>query len=166
MVLAWLSRANGSWPWASGFPEYVTVFGDIHLPWVYGNAVLLRWLDADFYHVWIKVPVSAAQSPERRQEWAGDIERLLAQRLALANWRISAEKWWLCPNSTVFASSARDEKFLTWKNWHWISPETVGRLDISARLEREAEAYRKLVQWRNDQLKKQGVGRDSSLHAP
>lgn len=152
--------------WSSGFPEYTIVIDDIHLPWNYTNVVLLRWTETDVFKAWIKVPDASFMSGEKRAEWAQEIERKLTVRLSQANWKVEALHWSACPHSPVFASSARDESKPSFKNLDWIAPETASRLDMSARLELEGQAYHRLVQWRNEQIKKQGALRDSTVHAP
>ncbi len=153
-------------PWSLGFPEYIAVIDDIHLPWNYTNLVLLRWTDADVFRAWIRVPDVSYRQVSKRVEWADEIAQKLSARLALANWKVDSENWSLCPHSPVFAAGARDERQPSWKNWDWIAPETTSRLDLSARLEREGQAYHRLIQWRNEQIKKQGAHRDHALHAP
>lgn len=153
-------------PWSSGFPEYMNVIGDIHLPWMYANNLILRWIEPDLFHVWMMVPADAAFQPERTRVWVEDAERLLSERLPLAEWKISGDAPWICPNSPVYPTEAASVSAVAWKNWDWIAPETLSRLDLSARLEREAESLDRLVQWKNEQMKKQGARGDHALHAP
>lgn len=152
--------------WSAGFPEFTVVIDDIHLPWNYTNVILLRWTETDVFKAWIKVPDASFLNADKRAEWASEVERKLSARLSQANWKVDALQWSACPHSPVFSSTARDESKPSWKNWDWIAPETTSRLDMSARLELEANAYHRLVQWRNDQIKKQGALRDNTVHAP
>jgi hypothetical protein len=153
-------------PWTSGFPEYTIVINDIHLPWAYANAVLLRWTEPDSFRAWIKVPGAACMEPDKRAEWAADIARQLSRRLAPAKWSLDSQSWLLCPHSPVFKANAHEENVPSWKNWDWIAPETIARLDLSSRLEKEGQAFHRLIHWRNEQIKKQGVRRDHAVHAP
>jgi hypothetical protein len=152
--------------WSNGFPDYVVVIDDIHLPWNYTNVILLRWTETDVFKAWIKVPDTSFMEASKRLEWAQDIEGKLSARLSLANWRVDAVNWSACPHSPVFSGQARDESPPSWKNWDWIAPETTSRLDLSSRLELEAAAYHRLVSWRNEQIKKQGALHDHAVHAP
>lgn len=153
-------------PWSSGFPEYMNVIGDLHLPWTYANNLVLRWIEPDLFHVWMMVPAEAAFQPERTRVWAQDAERLLRERMALAEWKIAGETAWTCPHSPVFSAESVNDSTVEWKNWDWIAPETLPRLDLSARLEREGESLERLIQWKNVQMTKQGARGDHALHAP
>lgn len=152
--------------WSGGFPELSVVINDLHLPWVYANAMVMRWTDTDVFELWLKVPTSAAAREDRRKTWAEEARSVLDSRLPQAMWQVEADKWKLCPHSPVFDVESREEGLPGWKNWDWIAPEALPRLDWSARFEREAAVHARLVQWRADQLKKQGARRDSALHAP
>lgn len=44
-------------------------------------------------------------------------------------------------NSSVFDEGEPGEGAMAWKNGDWIAPETLPRLDLSARLEREAKCF-------------------------
>jgi hypothetical protein len=153
-------------PWSAGFPEYMNVIGDLHLPWTYANNLILKWIDPDLFHVWMMVPSESAFKPERLAGWAAEAEALLRSRLNLAEWKITAEKSWICPNSPVFPGENQSDSQPSWKNWDWIAPEALPRLDLSARLEREAKSLERLTAWKNEQLKKQGARGDHALHAP
>lgn len=155
-----------SGPWCDGLPTYSVVIGDIFLPWAYANTFVLRRLEGTRFRVWLKVPFERASHIDARRGWALGAENLLRARLPLADWSIDSGAWSRCPNSEVFPSSLRGELPGQWKNWDWISSETLPRLDLSARLEREATSFNRLIGWRNDQIKKQGVQRDHALHAP
>lgn len=152
--------------WSIGFPEYSVVLGDLHLPWVYTNAMGLRWTDSDIFELWLKVPAEAAKLTERRAGWAEEARLALDARLPQAMWQVDGQRWRLCPHSPVFDLETQEDGTPGWKNWDWIAPEALSRLDLSARLECEAAVFARLVQWRADQLKKQGARRDTALHAP
>jgi hypothetical protein len=164
----WLAFHGGCrrGPWSDGFPEYTVVMNDLHLPWAYANTMVLRWTDRDVFELWLKVPAAACVKEERRQVWAEEARALLSARLPQALWEVDASAWSLCPHSPVYDLSVQDDGLPGWKNWDWIAPEALPRLDFSARLEREAACHNRLVQWRADQLKKQGARRDNALHAP
>jgi len=153
-------------PWSSGFPDFTVVMGDVFLPWTYTNVVHLRRWGADGFQVWLKIPSQRAGESEARAGWAREVEDLLNRRLTLAKWTVSSEDWAICPHSPVFEQEPLMADSPKWKNWDWIAPETLPRLDLGARFEREAECFKRLKQWRSDQLKKQGVASDSPLHAP
>ena len=153
-------------PWCDGLPTYSVVIGDIFLPWAYANTFVLRRLEGTRLRVWLKVPSGRAGHIDARRGWGLGVENLLRARLPLADWSIDSGAWSRCPNSEVFPTSVRGEVPGQWKNWDWISAETLPRLDLSARLEREATSFNRLIGWRNDQIKKQGVPRDHALHAP
>jgi len=155
-----------SGPWSSGFPEYTVVMNDLHLPWTYTNVMALRWIDRDVFQLWIKVPAAACLKEDRRFEWAEEARAHLFKRLPQASWSVDSSTWSLCPHSPVYDLNVQEESLPGWKNWDWIAPESLARLDISARLEREAQCHNRLVQWRAEQLKKQGAHRDHALHAP
>jgi hypothetical protein len=165
---AWASFRMSSehGPWSDGFPAYSVVLGDVFLPWVYANALVLRRLDPDEFQVWMKVPAAALADESARKEWADQTVALLNGRLAMAKFAVDPATWSVCPHSPVFASERRGGGRPGWKNWDWIAPETLPRLDFSARLEAEAKALRRLAQWRDDQLKKKESSRDPALHAP
>jgi len=84
----------------------------------------------------------------------------------MAKWTVDADDWAVCPNSPVFEAHHRDWGAPSWKNFEWIAPERLERLDMGARLEREAQCFTRLENWRNDQIKKQGAPSDTALHAP
>jgi hypothetical protein len=152
--------------WSEGLPEYSVVLGDVNLPWVYDNLVVLRRRDSERWQYWIKVPAKAFVKKEERAKWARGVESLMNQKLGLANWRVSGERWFVSPDCPVFETEAPTLRAHKLKNFIWIAPETLTRLDLSARFEHEAKAYRRLIEWRNDELKKQGDKRDYALHAP
>lgn len=152
--------------WSAGFPEYTLIVGDIHLPFTYTNLIVFRWVDVDHFQAWIKVPAASMRKAELRAEWAEEIRRELFRRLPQASWSVDAKGWSMCPHSTVFDETLEGEGLPVWKNWDWIAPETLPRLDLSARLQREAQAFDRLVQWKNEQMKKQGARGDHALHAP
>lgn len=165
----WMSFAAGCehGPWSDGFPQHAVVVGDVCLPWLYANVAVLRRLDPEGFRVWMKIPAKSVNDEGARERWSSDIQQLLNERLPLARWNINADRWAICPNSPVFDSSHREWGAPAWKNWDWIAPERLERLDFSARLEREAKSFERLMQWKNDQLKKQGaLNRDQTLHAP
>jgi hypothetical protein len=153
-------------PWSKGFPAYSIVINDLHLPWTYANMLVLRWTESDVFQVWLKVPAVSTQSEVRRSEWAEEVRAHLHRRLPLAAWSVDSSKVSLCPHSPVYDLSSQEDSLPGWKNWDWIAPESLARLDLSARLEREAACYNRLVQWRNEQMKKQGARSDNALHAP
>lgn len=153
-------------PWSAGFPEYSVVINDLYLPWTYTNMMVLRWTDVDVFQVWLKVPALGVHREERRQEWVKEVRAQLEKRLPHAGWSLDGQAWSLCPHSPVFDPLDFEESVPAWKNWDWIAPETMGRLDFSARFELEAASFKRLKDWRTEQIKKQGVRRDHALHAP
>ncbi len=152
--------------WSQGFPEYSVLIGDTHLPWAYSNMMILRWLEADAYRLWLKVPAETVYSLDRRKHWAAEAQDLLRERLPLARWMVDFGSAAVCPNSLVYNLQVKSESLSSWRNWEWLAPETSSRLDLSSRLEQEATALNRLKQWRNDQLRKQGAAGDHALHAP
>lgn len=161
-----LSGRNTRGPWSGGFPEYTCVIEDMNLPWVYSNRFMLRWIEPDAFHVWLMVPAEFAKVSDRQKQWASEIEAILNKRLELASWKISSDNYWLCPHSPVFAQTAKDIKHIQWKNLDWIAPESLARLDLSCRLEREAKSFERLKNQKTDLIKKQGARGDYALHAP
>ena len=159
-----LSVAHG--PWIEGLPAHIAMIGDMYLPFVYANLALLRRWKGDTFRAWMRVPATAVHQSDRRRDWVEELERRLNQRLPLAKWVVDPDDWGLCPHSPVFGLAERDRSVFKWKNWDWIAPETLSRLDFGARLERESLALKRIVQWRADQLKKQGASSDQTLHAP
>lgn len=153
-------------PWNDGLPDYSVVMGDVHLPWAHANVFVLRRLSETGVRVWLKVPLARSENIDLRRGWALGIENTLRARLPLAEWRIDSALWSVCAEACAFPRELRGELPGHWKNWDWISAETLPRLDLSARLEREAASFERIVSWRNEQLKKQGVPRDHALHAP
>ena len=154
-------------PWVDGFPRYSVVINDVYLPWTHANAVMLEWIDKDKFEIWMKVPAETTRDPNQRLGWAQEVERLLTSKLALGRWKIDANAFSICPHSFVFSYAQREWAEPGWKNWDWIAPETAGRLDFTARFEREEQALRRITQWRIDQLKKQGGRKnDQAVHAP
>jgi hypothetical protein len=154
-------------PWTDGLPDYSVVIGDIYLPWVYANAFMLRRIDDTRFRVWLKVPASRARDIDARREWAFEVQTQLHGRLALADWQVDSADWNLCPHSEVYGADPIAP--VNWKNWDWISPETLPRLDLSARLKREAEVLQRLASWHAEELKKpqqKEPADDRSLHAP
>ena len=101
-----------------------------------------------------------------RQEIADECEAALNARLALAKWTVRRGSLSICPHSPVYEPHHKDGGRPGHRNFEWIAPETLPRLDFGARLEREAETYRRLVSYRDDRLKKQGAPRDPALHTP
>lgn len=150
--------------WSSAFPEYSIVLGDVFLPWNYANAFVMRWIEPDVFDVWMKVPAASVFHAEQRARWAKEAQDILMARLPHARWAVNPEEWSLCPHSPVFDLSTKDWRAPSWKNWDWIAPETLSRLDWSARLQAEARCYDRLIQLRNEKMKKQGVERDRALH--
>lgn len=150
--------------WTGAFPEYSVVIGDAFLPWVYANAFVMRWLEPDVFEIWMKVPAGSVFDSDQRVKWAAQAQALLTLRLPQAHWALDPEEWALCPNSPVYDLSTQDWRLPSWKNWDWIAPETTSRLDWSSRLQLEARSYDRLIQWRNEQMKKQGAPRDRALH--
>ncbi len=141
--------------------------GDLHLPWVYANTFSLRWVDTEVFELWMKVPAAdALNDSTRRERWAEEARALLNARLPQAIWSVDPNLWSICPHSPVYSPEVAEEGRPGWKNWDWIAPEALARLDFSARFEREAECYNRLVQWRTVEMKKQGARRDNALHAP
>lgn len=165
---AWLSFAGtmSKGPWTAALPQTTIVIGDVYLPWYYANVAIVRRSDESHYRIWIKVPRSRVGDIDARRGWAGELQRLMNQRLALAGWKIDSANWNLCPHSEIFAGNQRGQRINQYRNWNLITPEVLPRLDLSARLQMEAEAYNRLTQWRNQETKKQGGRRDPALHAP
>jgi hypothetical protein len=150
--------------WTGAFPEYSIVVGDVCLPWTHGNAFVLRWLEPDIVEVWMKVPAASVLNSEQRAKWVHQAQTILSTRLPQAHWALAPEEWALCPHSPVFDVNTQDWREPAWKNWDWIAPETMSRLDWSSRLQSEARCYDRLIQWRNEQMKRQGASRDRALH--
>ncbi len=165
---AWISFEGSmeKGAWCDGLPKACVVIGDAHLPWTYANAVILRRIDDTQLRYWMKVPRNRIDDIDVRRTIAQNVRTLLMKRLPLAEWKVDSAQWSLCPHSEIFSADQRSESPATWKNWDWISPETLPRLDMSARFEREAASFKRLIQWRNEQKKKQGARDDHSLHAP
>jgi hypothetical protein len=153
-------------PWLQGWPDYSVLIGDIYLPWVYSNAAVLRRLEGDRLRVWLKVPFARAEDIDARRGWALGIENLLRSHLPAADFKVDSSAWQLCPNSLIFAEDALSQGGGKWKNWDWISPENLPRVDMAARLEREAECFERLIVWQSEQIRKQRGRRDTALHAP
>lgn len=153
-------------PWSDGFARSSIVIDDIHLPWTHANMFILEWIDESVFEVWLKVPAEAGRDVSKRTSWAADVERILNNRLSLAKFRVDPMAYKVCPNSPVFPDYMKEWKPPGWKNWDWIAPETLSRLDLSARFEGEVQSFQRLMNWRNDQIKKQGVRGDQALHAP
>lgn len=153
-------------PWSLGFPEYAIVLEDECLPWVYANLSVLRWRDEERFQVWIKVPVNSLSNDRVRASWAQELKELYSARLPQAKWTIDSSKFSICPHSSVLESRAREWNQPSWRNWDWIAPETMNRLDWSARFEKENASLQRLIQWRSDVIKKQGAQGDTALHAP
>lgn len=151
-------------PWSNGFPEYLVAVNDLYLPWTHANMAVLRKIDTDVYRAWMKVPFAQAKDAGAREEWTEALRASLDQRLPLAKWQADLKRWSLCPHSLVFDPAQKDDHGVQWKNWDWIAPETLTRLDVSARLEHEATSLQRLLDWRSDQIKKQGAKRDQTLH--
>jgi hypothetical protein len=151
-------------PWSGGFPKYSVAINDIHLPWTYANLFVLEWLDKGRFEVWMKVPAEAARDANKRGTWATEAEGVLSSRLGLGKWKIDSLAFSICPHSLVFPQNMKEWRPPGWKNWDWIAPETIARLDLGARFEREMESYQRLMGWRNDQLKRQGARGDQALH--
>ncbi len=151
--------------WSNAFPEYSIVIEDIHLPWNYANCFSMRWHDMDVFEIWMKVPAEAVFHAEQRASWAARAQEILRNRLPQAHWAVNPEEWGLCPHSPVLDAATRDWRQPAWKNWDWIAPETLPRLDFSARLERESQSYQRLTRWREEQMIKQGDRRDRPIHS-
>ncbi|MBX3021303.1 MAG: hypothetical protein KF799_06450 [Bdellovibrionales bacterium] len=165
---SWVSfhAACEAGPWLDGFPGYMVVIGDVFLPWVYANSVIVRRTQGDNFQMWMKVPSKTLGDADQRRRWSMEAETLLNSRLSLAKWNVDSAQWGICPHSPVFEAHHKDWGAPAWKNFEWIAPERLERLDMGARLEREADCFVRLEQWRNDQIKKQGASSDSSVHAP
>jgi hypothetical protein len=165
---AWLSFGGvmSKGPWTAGLPNSVVVIGDVYLPWYYSNVAVLKRVDETRFRIWIKVPRSRAGDIDARRGWASELQRLMTQRLPLAAWKMDSGDWNLCPHSEIYPASLRGKRVNQFKNWNLIAPSMLKRLDLSARLEVEAETFKRLQQWRNQESKKQGGRRDHALHAP
>lgn len=153
-------------PWTLGFPEFSIVLNDEALPWAYGNLILLRWLNEENLKAWIKVPAASVGDPTVRLQWIKSVEENLSARLPQAKWSFQEDGWTLCPHAQVLEAKVREWRQPGWRNWDWIAPETLPRLDWAARLKRESESLQRLIQWRNEMIKKQGAKSDPALHAP
>lgn len=151
-------------PWSNGFPEYFVLLSDLHLPWTHANMAIMRRLGSDHFRAWMKVPFAKAADPASRTGWAADLAASLMARLPLAKWQVSGGEPNICPHSPVFEAGAKDHHSRGCRNMEWIAPETLARLDWSARLETEAEVFERLSDWRTDQMRKQGAERDHTLH--
>lgn len=165
---SWVSFQAGceAGPWLDGIPGYMIAVGDVFLPWVYANAVIVRRLQPDGLRLWMKVPAKQTGDSAQRARWAAEAEALLNSRLSMAKWTVDAAEMAICPHSPVFEAHHRDWGVPSWKNFEWIAPENMERLDMAARFEREIECFERLTQWRSDQIRKQGVPRDPTVHAP
>ncbi len=153
-------------PWSAGWPNYCVLIGDVYLPWVYSNAAVLRKLDDDRLRIWLKVPYARVEDIDGRRGWAMGIENLLRSHLPQADFKVDSSVWQVCPSSFVYAEETLLHGGGRWKNWDWISPENLPRLDLSARLEREAQSFERLLRWQREQVRKQGGRNDQALHAP
>jgi len=153
-------------PWTMGFPEFSIVIKDEALPWTYSNLILLRWLNEETTQAWIKVPAASIGDPAVRAQWIQQVAASLTERLPQAKWTFQEEGWSLCPHAQVLESKVREWRQPGWRNWDWIAPETVARLDWSSRLQKESESLQRLIHWRNEMIKKQGAKSDPALHAP
>jgi hypothetical protein len=153
-------------PWSDGLPAYAIVIGDLFLPWTYGNAFVLKRVESDSFQVWLKVPYLGASDSLRRTQWAQQVEQALNSRLPLARFYVEESNFLICPHSLVFSSHQREARLPVWKNWDLIAPESLDGLDWSARFEREAKTFERLMQWRLDSTRKQGAPRDRALHTP
>lgn len=165
---SWISFAvrTSKCSWTEGLPEYIVAMSDIRLPWSYTNLSVLQREGDDTYRLWLKVPSERVHDTDARRKWAAELQELYCQRLPDAKWYVDSSQWNICPHSAVFDESWRTEPVDKWRNWDLIAPETLERLDFSARLEREAESFERLIQWRHDRQKKQGALGDQALHAP
>lgn len=165
---AWVSFRGGmhKGPWTEGLPSSFMVIGDVYLPWCYGNCVMINRSDDLRFRAWMKVPRSRMHDIDARRQWSAEAEKILWARLPMAEWKIDSADWSVCPHSEVYSSSTRGTRLNRFRNCHLITPESLARLDIGARLEREAETFRELLKWRNEQMKKQGARRDHAVHAP
>jgi len=154
-------------PWSDGFPEYVVAMGDVGLPWTYSNVAILRWVEKDELYIWLRVPAQGVGDGVRRASWARDVEQMLRRRLPMGEWSVDEMTWGICPHSPVFSRGSRDLSYKNWRNWDWISPEVLARLDLSARFEAESRSLTRLQGWRADMQRKQGANKgDHALHAP
>lgn len=153
-------------PWLEGMPPYTVLIGDVCLPWVYENATILRRLQPEGFHVWVKVPAKIVDQDASLAQWAASVERVLNTRLSLAKWHVSSDSAAICPHSPVFEAHHKDWGVPGHRNFYWIAPEVSPRIDFGARLEREAQIFTQLAEWRDEYLKKQGVTSDPALHAP
>lgn len=156
----------GHGPWLDGLPEHVIVIDDLFLPWAYANALVLHKLAGDNFALWLKVPNKNVRDTKLVETWAREAQQILNKRLSLAKWAVDPRTFGKCPHSIVFDTHKAEYAGAAWKNWDWIAPERLPRLDFAARFEREAQCFQRLLQWRNDQLKKQGVSSDPAIHAP
>lgn len=163
---AWIGFKGGihKGPWIEGLPGSFVVLGDVYLPWCYGNLAVVQRTDELKTRVWLKVPRARMHEIDARRQWSSDAEKILWQRLPMAEWKIDSADWSVCPHSEIYPVSKLGTKFNQWRNWHLISPETSSRLDMGARLENESECFRKLLQFRNEQVKKGGRS-DHAVHA-
>ena len=153
-------------PWTAGLPQSFIVIGDVYLPWCYGNMAVIQRSDDLRFRCWLKVPRAGMHEIDARRQWSKDLEAILWQRLPMAEWKIDSADWSVCPHSEVYASTHQGARFTQWRNLHLIAPQSMERLDMSARLEREAMTFRKLLQWRNETAKKEGARSDHALHTP
>ena len=149
---SWISFAGhiDEGVWSTGLPVYCVMIGDVYLPWVYANACVLRRESPTKFRYWLKVPRERVKDIDARRAWALELEKALLARLPQAKWTVDSSDWSVCPHSEIYGAAARHQSRGQWKNWDWIAPETMPRLDFSARFEAEAKAYRRLTQWRED----------------
>jgi hypothetical protein len=157
----WISFACSmqTGPWVSGWPEYSVLIGDIYLPWVYSNAAVIRKLENGRLRLWLKVPHSRAEDIDARRGWALGIENLLRSHLPQADFKVDSSAWKLCPSSVIYSEDDLAHGGGKWKNWDWIASENLPRVDMTARLEREAQAFDRLIDWQTTQIRKQGGSR-------
>lgn len=162
-VTAELSQARGP----TGMPDYGAMVEDLYQPWTHENVIVWRWLTDFKVQLWLKVPASYWEDEASRRQVLVRMQSVWEMRMPGVKWKFDFDSWWVNPACAQYPLSTREWSLAHWKNWNWISPESDGRVDFAARLESGAQAYHRLIQWRNDLVQKQGEKQgDSEIHAP
>ncbi len=148
-----------------GMPTFGVLIDDLYRPWTHENAMVWHWPNDQTLEFWLKVPASYFGDRRLRSKVMQSAQAVWAKKLEHMEFEFDLENWVVNSAACVYPKSSREWGLAYWRNWSWISPEFDGRCDYSARLEGEAKAYHKLIEWRNVRLQKQGENQsDSPLH--